>query len=227
MTLRERGIIPPRELTVTGRDGYPIHGWVVVPEGEGPHPVLLNIHGGPFAAYTGSLFDEAQVYADAGYAVVMCNPRGSAGYGEEHGRAIRQAMGTVDFDDVLDFLDGAVEKVPGLDGDRVGIMGGSYGGYLTAWIIAHEHRFAAAIVERGFLDPEAFIGTSDIGSFFSDEYIGTDPGADPRPVAPGRGGEGGDTDARDALGERPPLPARTGRAVLRDPETQRVRRPSC
>jgi dipeptidyl aminopeptidase/acylaminoacyl peptidase len=175
VALRERGIIPPRELTVTGRDGYPIHGWVVVPEGEGPHPVLLNIHGGPFAAYTGSLFDEAQVYAGAGYAVVMCNPRGSAGYGEEHGRAIRQAMGTVDSDDVMDFLDGAVEKVPGLDGDRVGIMGGSYGGYLTAWIIAHEDRFAAAIVERGFLDPDAFIGTSDIGSFFSDEYVGTDP----------------------------------------------------
>ena len=173
--LREQGIITPRELTVAGRDGYPVHGWVVVPEGEGPHPVLLNIHGGPFAAYTGSLFDEAQVYAGAGYAVVMCNPRGSAGYGQEHGRAIRQAMGTVDFDDVLDFLEGAIEEVPGLDGERIGIMGGSYGGYLTAWTIAHDHRFAAAIVERGYLDPEAFVGTSDIGSFFSDEYVGTDP----------------------------------------------------
>lgn len=172
--LRAAGIIAPRELTVDGRDGYPIHGWVVSPQGAGPHPVLLNIHGGPFAAYTAALFDEAQVYAAAGYAVVMCNPRGSAGYGQEHGRSIRQRMGTVDLDDLLDFLDAACAEVPGLDADRVGVMGGSYGGYLTAWTIAHDHRFAAAIVERGFLDPAAFMGTSDIGSFFSDEYTGTD-----------------------------------------------------
>ncbi|MFF1876148.1 alpha/beta hydrolase family protein, partial [Kitasatospora herbaricolor] len=173
--LRGSGVIAARELTVTARDGYPVHGWVVVPEGEGPHPVLLNIHGGPYASYTGALFDEAQVYADAGYAVVMCNPRGSAGYGQEHGRVIRQAMGTVDQTDVLDFLDGALEANAGFDASRVGIMGGSYGGYLTAWTIAHDHRFAAAIVERGFLDPVAFVGTSDIGSFFGDEYTGTDP----------------------------------------------------
>ncbi|WP_348787652.1 S9 family peptidase [Leifsonia sp. NPDC080035] len=173
--LRAAGVIAPRELTVSGRDGYPVHGWVVVPEGEGPHPVLLDIHGGPFAAYSPALFDEAQVYAAAGYAVLLCNPRGSAGYGQEHGRVIRQRMGTVDLDDVLAFLDGAIAEVPGLDGERVGVMGGSYGGYLTAWTIAHDHRFAAAIVERGYLDPEAFVGTSDIGSFFSDEYTGTDP----------------------------------------------------
>lgn len=173
--LRSAGVIEPRELTITGRDGYAVHGWVLVPEGDGPHPVLLTIHGGPFAAYTHALFDEAQVYAAAGYAVVMCNPRGSAGYGQEHGRVIRQRMGTVDLADVLDFLDGAIAQVPGLDAERVGIMGGSYGGYLTAWTIAHDHRFAAAIVERGFLDPEAFVGTSDIGSFFGDEYTGTDP----------------------------------------------------
>lgn len=169
------GIIEPIEFTVTARDGYDVHGWVVLPEGEGPHPVLLNIHGGPFAAYSVALFDEAQVYADAGYAVVMCNPRGSAGYGQAHGRVIRQAMGTVDMTDMLDFLDGAVAAHPSLGADRVGIMGGSYGGYLTAWIIAHDHRFAAAIVERGFLDPEGFVGTSDIGSFFGDEYVGVDP----------------------------------------------------
>jgi dipeptidyl aminopeptidase/acylaminoacyl peptidase len=174
-SLRASGVIAPREITITGRDGYPVHGWVFAPEGDGPHPVLLNIHGGPFAAYTVGVFDEAQVYAQAGYAVVMCNPRGSAGYGQEHGRVIRQAMGTVDLDDVLDFLDGAITANPSFDGARVGVMGGSYGGYLTAWTIAHDHRFAAAIVERGFLDPEAFVGTSDIGSFFGDEYTGTDP----------------------------------------------------
>lgn len=173
--LRETGVVSLTETTVTGRDGYPVHGWVLAPNGPGPHPVLLNIHGGPFAQYGVSFFDEAQVYAEAGYAVVMCNPRGAAGYGEAHGRAIRQRMGTDDFADVIDFLDGALAQHPDFDAGRVGIMGGSYGGYLTAWIIAHDHRFAGAIVERGFLDPESFVGTSDIGSFFGDEYTGIDP----------------------------------------------------
>ncbi|MCU1404657.1 MAG: hypothetical protein JWQ43_960 [Glaciihabitans sp.] len=171
-SLRAAGIAEAQELEITTGDGFPVHGWVLVPEGHGPHPVLLNIHGGPFAQYTGSIFDEAQVYVDAGYAVVMCNPRGAAGYGEEHGRAIRGRMGTVDATDVLDFFEGALEAFPQIDGHRAGIMGGSYGGYLTAWIIAHNHRFAASIVERGFLDPQFFVGTSDIGSWFAEEYTG-------------------------------------------------------
>ncbi|WP_157156225.1 S9 family peptidase [Diaminobutyricimonas sp. LJ205] len=173
--LRRAGVLPAKELTVTARDSYPVHGWVVLPKGTGPHPVLLNIHGGPFAAYSASLFDEAQVYADAGYAVVMCNPRGSSSYGQKHGRAIRKALGTVDHTDVLDFLEGAIGEFASLDDNRVGIMGGSYGGYLTAWTIAHDHRFAAAIVERGFLDATAFAGNSDIGTWFGQEYLGSDP----------------------------------------------------
>lgn len=173
--LRAEGIVVPQEREIAGRDGYPIHGWVAAPAGEGPFPVVLQIHGGPYASYGIHAFDETQVLVDAGYAVVYCNPRGSAGYGRDHGRSIRQAMGTVDFHDVIDFLDGVVGSDDRLDGGRVGVMGGSYGGYLTAWIIAHDHRFAGAIVERGFLDPVSFQGTSDIGSFFGDEYVGVDP----------------------------------------------------
>lgn len=165
-------ILEPHEFTATGPDGYPVHGWAVLPEGPGPHPVLLTIHGGPFAQYTGAFFDEAQVYAEAGYAVLMCNPRGSAGYGQAHGGAIKEKMGTVDMADVLTFLDGAVEAFPAMDKESIGIMGGSYGGYLTAWVIGHEHRFKAAIVERGFLDPVSFAGSSDIGWFFGGQYTG-------------------------------------------------------
>ncbi|MDR6987234.1 dipeptidyl aminopeptidase/acylaminoacyl peptidase [Paenarthrobacter nitroguajacolicus] len=166
----------PLDFEAESSDGHPVHGWLVLPDGPGPHPVLLSIHGGPFAQYTSALFDEAQVYAAAGYAVVMCNPRGSAGYGQAHGRAIKERMGTLDMQDVLAFLDAALAGHKALDQDRVGIMGGSYGGYLTAWTIAHDHRFKAAIVERGFLDPVSFAGSSDIGWFFGTEYTGGTPG---------------------------------------------------
>ena len=161
------------ELVATSSDGYPVHGWVVRPDRDGPHPVLLLIHGGPFAQYSPVYFDEAQVYAEAGYAVVMCNPRGSSGYGRAHGVAVKDHFGDLDMADVLAFLDHAVAAVPGLDGSRAGIMGGSYGGYLTAWITAHDHRWAGAIVERGYLDPASFIGSSDIGWFFPQQYNGT------------------------------------------------------
>ncbi|WP_285724734.1 S9 family peptidase [Psychromicrobium xiongbiense] len=166
-----------QEVTVAAPDGYPVHGWLLVPEGEGPHPVLLNIHGGPFSQYGWGFFDEAQVYVEAGYAVLICNPRGSSGYGRAHARAIKGTMGTVDLVDVLAFVDQTLASHPELDADRLGIMGGSYGGYLTAWAISQDHRFTAAIVERGYLDPASFVGSSDIGWFFTDEYVGTDPAA--------------------------------------------------
>ena len=175
--LRATSLVTPHEVTITARDGSEVHGWIAKPAGEGPHPVLLNIHGGPFAQYSVHVFDETQVLVDAGYAVVYCNPRGSAGYGRAHGRSIRGAMGTVDYTDIIDFLDGVVAADASLDGSRVGVMGGSYGGFMTAWVIAHDHCFAGAIVERGFLDPVSFQGTSDIGSFFGDEYVGTSPEA--------------------------------------------------
>lgn len=173
--LQEAGVVVPVEHEFATRDGGHVHGWAWIPDGPGPHPVLLNIHGGPFAQYGVHVFDEAQIAVEAGYAVLQCNPRGSAGYGREHAVAIKEAMGTVDLTDVLDFVDGALDAHPDFDRERLGIMGGSYGGYLTAWTIAHDHRFSAAIVERGYLDPASFIGTSDIGSFFSEEYTGYDP----------------------------------------------------
>jgi dipeptidyl aminopeptidase/acylaminoacyl peptidase len=166
-------IVVPQEVTFDAPDGYPVHGWVLRPAGQGPHPVLLNIHGGPFTQYTVALFDEAQVYVAAGYAVLMCNPRGSAGYGRDHGLAIKGRFGTDDMLDILAFLDGALAKFSTLDAGRLGILGGSYGGYLTAWTTAHHHRFGAAIVERGFLDPIGFEGSADIGWYFGSEYLGS------------------------------------------------------
>jgi dipeptidyl aminopeptidase/acylaminoacyl peptidase len=163
-----------RETTATAPDGAPVHGWVTTPPGPGPHPVLLTIHGGPFAQYGWTLFDETQTYVSAGYAVVQCNPRGSSGYGLAHGRAIRGGFGELDAADVLAFLDAAL-AAPELDADRVGVMGGSYGGYLTTLLIGRTSRFAAAICERAFLDPVSFVGSADIGWSFPDQYLGTDP----------------------------------------------------
>jgi dipeptidyl aminopeptidase/acylaminoacyl peptidase len=177
--LRATGrVLPVHDLEAPSGDGYPVHGWVVLPDpaehGEGPHPVLLDIHGGPYAMYGWTLFDEAQVYAGAGYAVLLPNPRGSAGYGRDHGLAVKGAFGEKDADDVLAFLDHALAQDPQhLDAERVGVMGGSYGGYMTALLTTRTERFAAAIVERGYLDPETFAGSSDIGWFFPTQYHGT------------------------------------------------------
>jgi dipeptidyl aminopeptidase/acylaminoacyl peptidase len=169
----------PRELTATAPDGHPVHGWVVAPDagrhGDGPYPAILMIHGGPYAQYTHALFDEVQVLAEAGYAVVYGNPRGSAGYGRHHGTAIQRGFGTVDTDDVLALFDAALDDASlALDRERTGVMGGSYGGYLTAWLTTRTQRFDAAIVERGFLDPVSFVGSSDIGWFFGLQYLGDD-----------------------------------------------------
>ncbi|MGW5877994.1 S9 family peptidase [Nocardiopsis terrae] len=164
--------LPVVELTARTGDGNEVHGWVAVPEGEGPHPVVLMIHGGPFAQYGWQLFDETQVYAAAGYAVVYCNPRGSAGYGQEHARAIIGSVGAVTSVDVLAFLDEALED-DRLDASRVGVMGGSHGGFMTTWIAAHHgERFRAAISERAVNAIDSFHGSSDIGSLFPEPLYG-------------------------------------------------------
>lgn len=166
---------PLLELTSTSPDGYPVHGWLVRPSGPGPFPVLLVVHGGPFTQFGYSFFDEAQVYAGAGYAVVLVNPRGSSGYGEAHGRAVVGRFGGPDRDDLLSLLDAAL-LVPGLDSSRVGVMGGSYGGLMTTWLAAHDgNRFLAAISERALNAWDSFTGSSDIGWWFTDSYVGTDP----------------------------------------------------
>jgi dipeptidyl aminopeptidase/acylaminoacyl peptidase len=175
--LRAAGVRPLIEIKASAPDGYATHGWLVLPEGDGPHPVILAVHGGPFMYHGWGLYDEAQVYAAAGFAVVLPNPRGSAGYGEQHGRAIIGALGTVDVDDVLSVLDAALER-PDLDAARVGVMGGSYGGWMTTWLAAHHgSRFKAAWSERAVNSWESFAGTSDIGWWFADAYCGSDPAA--------------------------------------------------
>jgi dipeptidyl aminopeptidase/acylaminoacyl peptidase len=139
------------------------------------YPTLLNIHGGPFTQYGNKFFDEFQIEAGAGFGVVYCNPRGSSGYSEAWGRAIRwpeakvdpgSGWGGVDFDDVMACVAEAERRFPWIDPGRIGVLGGSYGGYLTSWIIGHTDRFRAACSERACNDLLTLEQTSDIGSSF-------------------------------------------------------------
>ncbi|HEY2672872.1 MAG TPA: S9 family peptidase [Rugosimonospora sp.] len=169
-------VLPQTEVETLAPDGYPVHGWMVRPDGPGPHPVLLMIHGGPFTQYGWGLFDEAQVYAGAGYAVVMGNPRGSSGYGQAHGRAIIGNVGEASSVDLLALLDAALASDPSLDAQRVGVLGGSHGGFMTTWMSAHHgDRFKAAISERAVNAIDSFTGSSDIGWAFADDLYGPDP----------------------------------------------------
>jgi dipeptidyl aminopeptidase/acylaminoacyl peptidase len=156
-------------------DGTEIDVWVYLPPGDGPVPVLLNIHGGPAAQYGFGFFDEFQVYVGAGYGVVAANPRGSSGRGQDFVRAVTgDGWGVVDLADVTAAFEAAVERFPRLDAGRAGVMGGSYGGFLTAWVIGHDNRYRSAIVERALLAWPSFSGTSDIGPYFPRMYVGAD-----------------------------------------------------
>ncbi|SHG98859.1 Dipeptidyl aminopeptidase/acylaminoacyl peptidase [Jatrophihabitans endophyticus] len=165
---------PVEELTATAPDGYPVHGFVSVPAGAGPHPVLLLIHGGPFSQYGWTMLDEVHVYTAAGYAVVFGNPRGSSGYGQAHGRHIVGDVGERSAPDLLALLDAGLER-PDLDATRVGVLGGSHGGFMTTWLVGHTDRFRAAVSERAVNAIDSFEGSSDIGWDFADNLYGTDP----------------------------------------------------
>jgi dipeptidyl aminopeptidase/acylaminoacyl peptidase len=155
--------------------GVEIDCWIMKPSGfeEGhQYPVLLNIHGGPFGQYGETFFDEFQVYSGAGHGVVFCNPRGGSGQDTAFARALVGDMGGPDCRDVLAAFDAALERMPWADRSRLGVMGGSYGGFMTTWIIGHDHRFKAACSERAVNDWYSMQGASDIGGTFNEQYLG-------------------------------------------------------
>ncbi|MFH1103822.1 MAG: S9 family peptidase [Actinomycetota bacterium] len=167
-------LIEPEHFIVP-HDGVDLDAWVVLPPGVGRVPLLLNIHGGPATRYGWSFFDEFQVYAAAGFGVVACNPRGSSGRGTEFVRVPVGRWGgdrPPDLEDVLAVVEAALERFPRLDPERMGLMGGSYGGFLTARILPVDHRWRSAVAERGLYSFTSFAGTSDIGFRFPRSYLG-------------------------------------------------------
>ena len=160
------------------RAGFTLDGWVMKPfgfEAGRRYPALLNVHGGPASQYGHGFFDEFQVYAGAGYAVVYVNPRGSQGCGEAFTRAVVGDWGGGDYADVMAGLDAALARFDFLDPERLGVMGGSYGGYMTSWIVGHSDRFKAACSERAVNAQVSMFGTSDIGHYFQEAHSGGRP----------------------------------------------------
>jgi dipeptidyl aminopeptidase/acylaminoacyl peptidase len=163
-------------------DGSEVDAWVVRPAGFEPgkrYPTILCVHGGPFTQWGSAFFDEFQVYSAAGYVVLYSNPRGSSGYTEAWGRAIRGPLdgggpgwGTVDFEDVTAVVDTALERFDFIDPDRLGVMGGSYGGFMTSWVVSHSNRFKAAISERAVNHMVSAFGSSDIFWIFQRQFGG-------------------------------------------------------
>jgi len=175
--LRDDGaLIAPRHLTVR-HDGHDIDAWLLAPPGDGEPdgiPLLLCIHGGPTAQYGFAFFDEFQVYAAAGYAVLGINPRGSSGRGRAWARTVVGSWtdhGSADMLDLEAAVDAVLAEHPQLSRDRVGVMGGSYGGFAATRLLARSPRFASAVVERALLNFVSFGGTSDIGLHFDDIFL--------------------------------------------------------
>ncbi len=158
----------PRRFEYSGADGWPIEGWVYPPAGAEPgrrYPTLLAVHGGPHAAYGEAFFHEFQVLAGLGYALVITNPRGSQGYGQEFTAATHHDWGGKDYHDIMAGLDAALEQFAFLDPDRLGVQGGSYGGFMTNWIVGHTDRFKAAVTMRSISNCLSQWGTSDLAYF--------------------------------------------------------------
>ena len=135
-------------------------------------PTILNIHGGPASQYAFTFFDEFQTYASAGFNVIACNPRGSSGRGHDFLRDVcGNKWGVTDMHDVLTSFKN-MKKIMGITNRNDGIMGGSYGGFMTSWVISHHpNMFKSAIVERALLNWETMVGTSDIGIGFPEMYL--------------------------------------------------------
>lgn len=160
------------EVWFRGPDGNDLQGWILTPPGFDPneqYPSILEIHGGPRTQYGATFMHEFYALAAQGYVVYFCNPRGGQGYGETHSKAIWNAWGTADYADVMAWAD-LVATRPAIDPARMGVTGGSYGGYMTNWIIGHTDRFAAAVTQRSVSNLISMYGSSDFNWAFQEEF---------------------------------------------------------
>lgn len=170
----------PGEHFLAPSAGHDVDAWIYRPHDFDPtkkYPALLNIHGGPFTQYGNYFFDEFQIQANAGYVVLCSNPRGGSGRDTDWAHAILgpkhkhpgTGWGGADYDDCIAVVDAALDQYDFIDADRVGVLGGSYGGYMTSWIVTHTDRFAAGCSERAVNNMVSLEYSSDIAGMFSSE----------------------------------------------------------
>lgn len=172
----ELSLSQPIHVTVPSGDGWTLDGWYMRPvnfeEGR-RYPTILHIHGGPKAAFGDVYHHEMQCWAARGYAVIYCNPRGGDGRGSAF-EDIRGRYGDVDYRDLMAFTDWCIENLKFVDPERLGVTGGSYGGYMTNWIITQTDRFKAAVSQRSIANWVSKFGGCDIGFYYvEDQHLGT------------------------------------------------------
>jgi dipeptidyl aminopeptidase/acylaminoacyl peptidase len=172
--LSARYIETPERVEFTGADGWKIEGWLMKPLGfdsAKSWPLVLEVHGGPHTAYGHSFFHEFHVLAGRGYAVLFTNPRGSHAYGQRFVEACVGDWGGKDYEDLMAGVDHAL-ALGWVDPKRLYVTGGSYGGFMTNWIVGHTDRFRAAVTQRSISNNISAFGTSDIGWHFWEHEMG-------------------------------------------------------
>lgn len=158
-------------------NGDKIRGFVLFPvdfDENKKYPTLLSIHGGPKTELTDIFHHEHQMFANDGYFVIYTNPHGSSGNGVDYSD-IRGKYGTIDYEDLMNFTDEAIKRYPQIDSNNMGVYGGSYGGFMTNWIISHTDRFKAANSQRSISNWISFYGVSDIGYYFASDQTNSNP----------------------------------------------------
>lgn len=166
-----------KEVSYPTADGKVVHSFLVLPPNYNSskhYPFILNIHGGPYAMHAETFFHEAQFLAANGYIVLLPNPRGSYGYGQKFTHAVHQRYAQEDYTDLMSTVDQLLVDYPSIDKDQLFVTGGSYGGYLTNWIVTHTNRFKAAVTQLSMANLLSMIGTSDTGYFFLTNEVGGD-----------------------------------------------------
>ena len=164
---------PVERLPYKSTDGWAVDGFFVKPLGwqaGKKYPMVLVIHGGPEGMFGVDWYHEFQVYAAKGWAVFFCNPRGSTGYGEKFERGEINNWGGMDYQDIMAGVDAALKKYPWVDSNDLGVTGGSYGGYMTNWIVSHTNRFKAAVTLRSISNFISDDGTRD-GAYGHEDYF--------------------------------------------------------
>jgi dipeptidyl aminopeptidase/acylaminoacyl peptidase len=171
--LSKLDVLEPEEIWLDSSDGVKLHAWVIKPrdfQNKKKYPAVLQVHGGPHTQYGWTFFHEFQVLAAAGYFVFYSNPRGSKGYGERFCAAIKNSWGDKDWEDIQT-ITRYMQHHPNVRAGEMGVMGGSYGGYMTNWVIGHTKDFKTAITDRCVSNLVSMAGNSDFPSN-KDEYFG-------------------------------------------------------